>query len=152
MYFYNLIYSFVGNIKSFHRYDYFFILFLKVGKNEKIFSNVLFCVWPIAINYQSSTPCNSRQNHRSVCAAGYGTKIGKAGNNFRREGANMADGRADYRNFMARAKAKRTNQGDNAGHGKSKNTKKGIESIVVQRVNTQPTGKLRKFEGQVENA
>ena len=76
----------------------------------------------------------------------YRTKIGKAGNNFRREGANMADGREDYRNFMARVKAKRTSLGDNAGHGKGKKTKKGIKSIVVQRVNTQPTGKLKKFE------
>ena len=81
-----------------------------------------------------------------MCATGYGPKIGKAGNNFRHEGANMADGREDYRNFMARVKAKRTSQGDNAGHGKGKKTKKGIESIVVQRVNTQPTGKLKKFE------
>ena len=89
-----------------------------------------------------STLCN----HRSVCATGYRTKIGKAGNNFRREGANMADGRDYYRNLTARVKAKRTHQGDNAGHGKGKKTKKGIESIVVQQVNTQPTRQLKKFE------
>ena len=85
-----------------------------------------------------STPCNIRGKRQN----------GKGGkhNDFRHVGANMADGREDYRNFTARVKAKSKSQGDNAGHGKGKKTKKSIESIVVQRVNTQPTGKLKKFE------
>ena len=60
--------------------------------------------------------------------------------------ANMADGRDAYNSFMAKVKAKRIGQTDNAGHGKGKKPKKGIECIVVQRVNSQPTGKLKKFE------
>eukprot|EP00794_Sanderia_malayensis_P008559 gene8559-9474_t len=58
----------------------------------------------------------------------------------------MADGRDAYSNFMAKVKAQRIGQEDNAGHGKGKKAKKSIKSIVLQRVNSQPTGKLKKFE------
>eukprot|EP00794_Sanderia_malayensis_P006542 gene6542-7280_t len=58
----------------------------------------------------------------------------------------MVDGRDAYSNFMAKVKAQRIGQEDNAGHGKGKKAKKSIKSIVLQRVNSQPTGKLKKFE------
>ena len=57
----------------------------------------------------------------------------------------MADGRKQFRDFMARVKAQRT-EVHVLQEGKNKKAKKVIDSIVVQRVNSQPSGKLKKYE------
>ena len=57
----------------------------------------------------------------------------------------MAQRKDRYREFMERVKVKRM-QGAYDRNGKAKIAKKGIESIVVQRVNSQPIGKTKKFE------
>ena len=47
----------------------------------------------------------------------------------------MADCREQFQDFMTRVKAKRT-EAHAAQNGKSKNKETGIESVVVQRVNS----------------
>ena len=56
----------------------------------------------------------------------------------------MVDGRDQLKDFMARVKAKIT-KFHAPNKGKNKKAKKGIDSIVVQRVNSQPSGKLKKY-------
>ena len=58
----------------------------------------------------------------------------------------MAEGKGRYREFMEGVNKIKKMQGVNDKNGKAKKAKKGIESIVVQRVNTQPINKTKKFE------